>query len=120
MSGQKKDRPFSPWIRAGDFVFVSGQTGFDQESKTIADSIEEQTKQTLKNIESILRDAGTRMDQVVKTTVFLSDIKLFQQMSQVYVSFFPGKRPARTTVEARNDNDPKMLIEIDAIAYCGK
>lgn len=117
-SSQTKDRPYSPWVRTGDFVFVSGQTGFDHESNTIAGSIEEQTKQTLKNVEGVLRDAGARMDQVVKTTVFLNDIRMFQQMSQVYVSFFPGRRPARTTVEARL-SDPRMLVEIEAIAYCG-
>ncbi len=115
MSAERK-RPFSPWRKAGDLIFVSGQTGFDPETRTIGDTIEEQTRQTLVNVERVLKEAGTRMNQIIKTTVFLSDIKLFQQMNAVYITFFPGEPPARSTVQAALSS-PKMLVEIEAIAY---
>jgi reactive intermediate/imine deaminase len=111
--------PFSPWVRAGDFIFVSGQTGFDPETGAIGDSIEEQTRQALANIEHLLKEAGGRMDQIVKTTVFLSDIKLFNRMNEAYLAFFSGRLPARSTIQAALAN-PKMLVEIEAVAYLGR
>jgi len=109
-------KPYSKIRKAGRFVFVSGQTGFNPSDRSIGTTIEEQTEQTLKNIEAALREADATMDDVVKCSVFLKDISEFKRMNSVYVGFFSDPPPARTTVEA-NLSSPKMKIEIDAIAY---
>ena len=108
-------RPYSKFRKVGNFVFVSGQTGFNPTTRTIGETIEEQTEQTLKNVKAALEEAGTSMKDVVKCSVFLKDIMEFKNMNSVYVTFFDVP-PARTTVEASLVN-PKMRVEIDAIAY---
>jgi len=109
-------RAYSKFRKAGNFIFVSGHTGFNPADRTIADTIEEQTEQTLKNIEAALKEAGASMKDVVKCSVFLKDMSEFRPMNSVYVNFFGDPPPARTTVGAPLSS-PKMRVEIDAIAY---
>jgi reactive intermediate/imine deaminase len=101
--------PLSPAVRAGDFVYVSGQTPTD------AVGIEAQTRQVLDRVKDALALAGAGMDQVVKTTVILADPRDFAAFNRVYATYFPSEPPARTTLEARLMVDIK--VEIEAVAY---
>lgn len=107
--------PLSPAVRAGDTVYISGQVPVGSDGKIIAGGIEEQTKQVLENIKSALALAGATMEDVVKTTVWLEDVRDFGRMNAVYATYFPMEPPARTTVESRLMIDIK--VEIEAIAY---
>jgi 2-iminobutanoate/2-iminopropanoate deaminase len=104
-------------MTAGDFVFLSGQTPRDADRNVIGDSIEEQTRATLANVERVLAAAGAGLADVVKVTVYLTDLTLFSRFNAVYASWFPVHKPARTTVEAGLQ---RVLVEIDAVAYIGK
>jgi 2-iminobutanoate/2-iminopropanoate deaminase len=106
---------YSQAIRAGDFLFISGQVGMDPKTKTIANGIEAQTGQALENIKSILDAAGLPLTKVVKVTVFLADMKDFKRMNDVYGTYFRRNPPARTTVQAQLPVTG-AVIEIDAIA----
>lgn len=108
--------PFSPAIRAGDYIFVSGQAGFvDAEGKEVK-GIKAQTKLCLENIKAVLTAAGCSLDDVVKVTVFLRNQEDFAKMNEVYQSYFVKDRPARSTVVAALAL-PSMLIELECIAY---
>lgn len=107
--------PLSPAVRAGDFVFVSGQVPVDANGNIVAGGIKEQTRQVLENIKAALTLAGARMDEVVKTTAWLEDARDFGGFNQVYATYFPKEPPARTTAESRLMIDIK--VEIEAIAY---
>lgn len=111
--------PYSQAILAGTFVFTAGQIALDPATKNLVEGdIKIQTEQVLKNVEAILNAAGTSMKNVVKTTVFLKDMKEFAQMNEVYAKFFSESAPARSTVEvARLPKDVK--VEIEAIAFVG-
>jgi 2-iminobutanoate/2-iminopropanoate deaminase len=108
--------PYSQAIRAGDFVFVSGQLALRPGDKQIsADSIEEQTEQVMANLRVILEAAGSGLDRIVKTTVYLRDLDDFQGMNSVYAKHVGDTPPARATIEiARLPSG--ALVEIDAIA----
>jgi 2-iminobutanoate/2-iminopropanoate deaminase len=109
--------PYSPAVRAGDFIFVSGQGPVDPLTDKLAQGdIAEQTRVTLRNIRTILDACGATLDDVVKCSVFLKDAGDFKQMNEVYAEFFPAGRPARTTIEAKFHN-AEMLVEIDCVAY---
>jgi 2-iminobutanoate/2-iminopropanoate deaminase len=108
--------PYSPGIVAGNLVFVSGQAGRDPASGQIADDVEAQTEQTLKNIAAILEAAGSGLTHVIRCGVFLVDIGDFQKMNGVYARMFGGHRPARTTVQVAALPEPRLLVEIDAVA----
>ncbi|MFN2578483.1 MAG: RidA family protein [Pyrinomonadaceae bacterium] len=107
--------PYSQAVRAGNLVFASGQIPTDPATKEfVAGGIAEQTEQVLKNLKAVFEAAGVRMDQIVKTTVFLADMADFTAMNEVYGKYFPENPPARATVEAaRLPRDAK--VEIDAI-----
>lgn len=107
--------PFSKAVRAGDFVYVSGQVAFDANSKLVKGGIDDQTRQTLHNIEAVLKLAGCTLDDVVKINVWLDDARDFGQFNTTYSEFFPKDPPARSTVESKLVIDAK--IEIDCIAY---
>jgi len=108
---------YAPAVRAGDFIFVSGQGPVDPITDKLAvGDIQMQTLVTLKNIQRILATCDATIDDVVKCSVFLRDISQFKQMNQVYGEFFGSVRPARTTVEAKF-HQAEMLVEIDCIAY---
>jgi 2-iminobutanoate/2-iminopropanoate deaminase len=107
--------PYSQAIRAGDFVFVSGQVGMRPgETTPVGDSIEEQTEQTLANVGAILEAAGSGLDKLVKTTVYLTTLENFQGMNEVYRKHVGDVPPARATVAV--GLPAGVIVEIDAIA----
>lgn len=108
--------PYSQCVRTGNMLFVSGQLPLNPETGEFPVGIEEQTRQSLKNASAILAAAGSSMEQVVKTTVFLKDMNDFAAMNAVYSSFFTqGNYPARSAVEvARLPRD--VMVEIELIA----
>src|SRR5512147_492769 len=111
---------YSQGIRAGDFIFVSGQGPLDPATgQLIHGTIEEETARVLENIKIILEAGGATMADVVKTSVHLSDTALFERFNQVYATYFPDPKPARTTVGSQLPRQD-MLVEIDVIAYIGK
>ena len=109
--------PYSPAVRAGDFLFVSGQGPIDPATNQYSyGDIGQETRQVLNNIRRILEGCGATLADVVKCSVFLSDGRDFKAMNEVYAEFFDAAKPARTTVETKFA-DPKMKVEIDCIAY---
>ncbi len=109
--------PYSPAVRAGDFLFVSGQGPIDQTTNEFSyGDIQHETRVVLGNIQKILEGCGASMADVVKCSVFLKNGQDFQAMNGVYREFFEAHKPARTTVEAKFA-DPIMKVEIDCIAY---
>jgi 2-iminobutanoate/2-iminopropanoate deaminase len=111
--------PYSQAIRANGFVFVSGQIPVDPTTQKIVEGgVALQTEQVLTNLEAILKAAGSSLDKVVRTGVYLKDMGEFAAMNDVYERFFPQSAPARSTVEvARLPKD--VRVEIDAIALAG-
>jgi 2-iminobutanoate/2-iminopropanoate deaminase len=107
--------PLSPAVRAGDFVYVSGQVPVRADGSVIDGGIEPQTRQVLDNVEAALTLAGATMEDVVKTTIWIEDARDFGGMNKVYATYFPKEPPARTTVESRLMIDIK--VEIEAVAY---
>jgi 2-iminobutanoate/2-iminopropanoate deaminase len=108
--------PYSQAIRTGDLVFVSGQLALEPgHSEMVGDTIEEQTEQVFRNLAAILEEAGSGIDKLVKTTVFLINLGDFQGMNDVYARWVGDKPPARATVEI-SALPPGALVEIDAIA----
>ena len=112
--------PYSQAIKVGEFVYTSGQVAIDPATGELIDGgIAEQTERVLKNVAAVLEAAGSSLDQVVKTLVFLSDMNDFAAMNEVYGKFFTGAPPARSTVQAaRLPKD--ALIEIEAVAVITK
>lgn len=113
--------PYTPVRQAGNLVFVSGQVGVDPVSKAAAADMTEQTKQTLRNLAAVLADNGLTMQDVIKTTVFLTDMDYFSAMNEVYEQAFSALRPARSAVAVRElprvAGGTKLLVEIEAVAY---
>jgi len=111
--------PYSPAVKAGGFVFVSGQGPVDPGTgEVLRGDIKSQTKLVLNNIRAILEAAGSSLDRVVKTNVYLDRIEDFADMNAVYATFFPENPPARTTLEAAN-LPLGIGVEIDVIALEG-
>jgi len=111
-----EDRPYSSAIRAGDFIFASGAVGGVDAQGKPNEGIEAQTTQCLENIKRVLQAAGASLSDVVKTTVFLTDVNNFAKMNEVYRSYFVKGLPARSTIIAGLAS-PALLIEIECIAY---
>ena len=117
-SGASPIGAYSQGIRAGDFIFVSGQGPLDPATgQLIGGTIEEQTARVLENIKAILVAGGATMADVVKVSAHLSDVALFDRYNKVYSTYFPDPKPARTTVGSQLMG---ILVEIDAIAYVGE
>ncbi|MGG5461573.1 RidA family protein [Clostridium sp. B9] len=107
--------PYSQGVIVGDFVYTSGQIPLNPKTGEMAVSIEEQTTQSLENVKAILEAAGTSMNNVIKATVFLSDINDFARMNEVYATYFTENKPARSAVEvAKLPKDAKIEIEVIA------
>jgi 2-iminobutanoate/2-iminopropanoate deaminase len=107
--------PYSQGIRAGELVFTAGQVGADPASGELADGVAAQAERALRNLTSILDAAGSSLDRVVKTTIFLVDVADFAAVNEVYASHFSAPYPARSTVAVKAL--PKdALVEIEAIA----
>jgi reactive intermediate/imine deaminase len=107
--------PFHPAVRAGDYIFVSGQVAKDESGNMCVGNIEEQTRWTIECLRRILAEDGADLGDVVKVTVYLEDARDFGRYNRVFAEYFPDGRIARTTVEARAVIDTK--IEMDAVAY---
>jgi 2-iminobutanoate/2-iminopropanoate deaminase len=107
--------PYSQAIKAGEFVFVSGQLGLKPDHGEITGGIEEQTEQVFANLAAILAEAGTSLDRLVKTTVYLADLGDFGAMNEVYARHVGASPPARATVEVAA-LPSGALVEIEAIA----
>ena len=109
--------PYSQAIRIGDFLYTSGQISLDPETmEMITGDIEVETEKVLKNIEAILKDAGLNLNNIIKTTVYLTDLSEFARMNQVYENFFTDTKPARACVQVAAL--PKgAKVEIDVVAH---
>lgn len=108
--------PYSAAVRYGNIVYTAGQIGLDpQTGEIVPGGIETETRQVLTNLQNLLAAAGTSLEQVVKTTVFMRDLSEFNQMNQVYAEFFKNDFPARSTVQV--SALPKgAAVEIEAVA----
>lgn len=108
--------PYSQAIQISPLVYTAGQLGMDPETKTLVEGgIQAQTRQALKNLKAVLEAAGSSLEQVVKTTVFLQDMNDFRAMNEVYAEFFQTDPPARSAVEVAALPLGGM-VEIEAIA----
>lgn len=117
-SGASPIGAYSQGLRAGDFIFVSGQGPLDPATgQIVGTTVEEQTARVLENIKAILEAGGATMADVVKVTAHLSDLDLFERYNKVYATYFPDPKPTRTTVGSQLLG---ILVEIDAIAYVGE
>jgi 2-iminobutanoate/2-iminopropanoate deaminase len=111
--------PYSQGIKAGGFVFVAGEKGMDPLTKQmVPGGIEAETRRTLENIKAILAEAGSSMDLVVSTFVFMTDLKEFSKMNEIYAEYFNVNPPGRTTVEVQS-LPAGAHVEITATALAG-
>lgn len=110
-------RPFTPAVRVGDLVFLSGQIGTrpDAQGAVVPGGIEAETRQTLENIRDVLQRIGLTMDHVAKCTVFMADISEWGRMNEVYVTFFPRSKPARSAAGS-SGLALNARVEIECIA----
>ena len=108
--------PYSQAIRAGDFVFTSGQIGLDPASGALAEGVEAQARQALVNLAAVLAEAGATFADVAKTTIFLADMTDFQRVNQVYAAQFTADPPARSTVQVAG-LPRHALVEIEMVAF---
>ena len=107
--------PFTKAVRAGDFVFVSGQVPMGADGEIVEGDIVTQTKQTIENVKSILQSLGLGLEHVVKATVWLADTRDFWPFNKVYLEYFGAALPARSCVRADMMVDCK--VEIEVVAY---
>ncbi|WP_198086904.1 MULTISPECIES: RidA family protein [unclassified Variovorax] len=115
LASDRQVRPFSPAVRAGDFVYVSGQVPVDKNGELVVGGIEAQTRQVMENIKTVLALAGATLDDVCKSTVWLQDARDFGAFNRIYMGYFGENKPARSTTEARLMIDAR--VEIDVVAY---
>ena len=107
--------PYSQAVVHNGLVYTSGQIALTPEGIMLEDDLEKQTHQVLKNLREVLQEAGSSLDQVIKTTIFLADMDSFVAVNEIYASYFGDHKPARATVAVKTL--PKnALVEIDAIA----
>ena len=115
IASDRQARPLSPAVRAGDFIYVSGQVPVNAEGEIVVGGIEAQTRQVMENLKTALALGGATLEDVCKTTCWLHDARDFGAFNRVYMGYFPNNRPARSTTEARLMVDAK--VEIDCVAY---
>jgi len=108
--------PYSPAIKSGEYIFVSGQVGHVDSQGNKLVGVEAQTRQVLDNMKRVLEAAGASMDDVVKTTVFLVKAEDFSKMNEVYKTYFTRDLPARSTVIVAALARPELVVEIECIA----
>ena len=107
--------PFSPAVRAGDFVYISGQVAMGDDGEIVPGGIVAQTRRTMENVSKALALAECTLENVVKVNVWLDDTRDFWSFNREYATFFPNNKPARSTVRSEIMVDAK--IEVDVIAY---
>jgi 2-iminobutanoate/2-iminopropanoate deaminase len=108
--------PYSQAITVGDLIFCSGQIPLTPTGEVVEGDIAVETRQVLTNLKHVLAAAGSSLERVVKTTVFLADMHEFKAMNEVYAEFFPGAPPARSTIQvARLPRDVRVEIEVIAL-----
>lgn len=109
--------PYSQGIKVNSFIYTSGQLPINPETGEMPESVEEQTRQSLKNVEAILLEGGSDLNNIIKTTVFMTDLSYFNNMNEVYASFFvEGALPARSCFQvAKLPKDAKVEIEVVAV-----
>ena len=109
--------PYSHAVRAGDFIYVSGQVAINPQSNKLEQgTVASETRMTIENIRAILKAAGADLGDVIKCSVFLADIRDFSAMNEVYGEYFGAAKPARTTVQATLPAQG-IKVEIDCVAY---
>lgn len=108
--------PYSQAIEHGEFVFCSGQIGLNPATGKLVEGIENQTNQIMSNLEQVLIAASSSLNKIVKTTIFLADINDYVIVNEIYGSYFPEIKPARSTFQVAN-LPAKALIEIECIAF---
>jgi 2-iminobutanoate/2-iminopropanoate deaminase len=104
--------PYSQAIRSGGLLFLAGQGPFDASGARVGETVAEQTRQTLENLDTVARAAGASLQQAVRVGVYLSDLAFFAEMNEVYRAFFHEPYPARTTIQS---DLVGMDVEIDAV-----
>ncbi len=108
--------PYSQAIKVGDMVYTSGQIPLTPDGEMVEGDIHDQVRQVLVNLQAVLEAAGSGLDQIIKTTIYLTDMDNFVAVNKIYAEFFAGNYPARSTVAVKSL--PKGVdIEIDAVAY---
>ena len=108
--------PYNQAIRYGNFVYTSGQVALDPASgQLVGDDVQTQTRRAFQNLQAVLESAGTSLNNVVKTTVFLTSMSDFQAMNTVYAEYFTETKPARSTI-AVVELPRKALVEIECVA----
>lgn len=111
--------PYSPGARGGNMVYTAGQVAWGRDGNIVGvGDIEAQTRQTLSNVEAVLREGGATWNDVLKCNVYLKDMSDFQKMNGIFSEIFPDNPPARTTVQTPMAEET-MLVEIEAVAYIG-
>lgn len=113
--GAKPIGPYSPGIRSGSYLFASGTTGVDPETRQLVEGVQAQTRQALTNLSKVLEAGGSSLEQIVKTTVFMTDLSGFSDMNEIYAGFFGDQPPARSTVQVAA-LPGGASVEIEAIA----
>lgn len=109
--------PYSQAVKVGNMIFTSGNIPLRPDGSLVTGSVEEQTHQVMVNLQAVLEAAGSSLEKVVKTTVFIKNMDEFARINEVYGTYFTAHKPARSTVEvARLPKD--VAIEIEAIATC--
>ena len=108
--------PYSQGVKVGHLIYTAGQLGLDPATGKLVDGLEAQTEQALKNLAAILEAAGSRMENVVKTTCFLADIADFKAFNGVYARFFASNPPARSTIQA-GALPADARVEIEVVAF---
>ena len=111
--------PFSPAVRVGDMLYLSGQIGTDASNRLVPGGIEAETRQTLNNIRDVLERVGSSMDRVVKCTVMMADMAEWPAMNAIYATYFPRDKPARSALGA-NGLALGARVEIECIAVAGR
>jgi len=116
--GPKAIGPYSQAVKANGFIFISGQIPLDPRTQELVEgNVARQTERVMENLKGIVEAAGSSLDRVVKTTVFLKDLADFPAMNEVYSRYFPANPPARATVQvARLPRDVRVEIELIALA----
>src|SRR5215212_3188328 len=119
MLGSTLPYPFSPVVRVGDMLYLSGQIGTDSAGQVVTGGIQAEARQTLNNIRDVVTRAGSSMDRVVKCTVMMADMKEWPAMNEVYTTFFPTHKPARSAFGATG-LALNARVEIECWAVAGR